>query len=60
VTEKIQKAIQTALADPQLSERLKALDIQADYQPSAVLGKRVVSDVKNWSAFIASAGLKGQ
>jgi tripartite-type tricarboxylate transporter receptor subunit TctC len=60
VTEKIQKAIQTALADAQLSERLKALDIQADYQPAPVLKARVVSDVKNWSDFIASAGLKGQ
>jgi tripartite-type tricarboxylate transporter receptor subunit TctC len=60
VTAKLQKAMKDSLADPQLSERLKALDIQADFQPADVLEKRVVSDVKNWSAFIASAGLKGQ
>ena len=60
VTAKLQKAFQEALADPQLSERLKSLDIKADYQPGAVLGKRVVSDVKNWGDFIASQGLKGQ
>lgn len=60
VTAKLQKGIQAALADPQLSERLKSLDISAEYAPAPVLKARVLSDVKNWGAFIAAKGLKGQ
>jgi tripartite-type tricarboxylate transporter receptor subunit TctC len=60
VTERLQKAIQTALADPQFSERLKSLDITAEYAPAPVLRARVLSDVKNWTAFIEAEGLKGQ
>ena len=60
VTAKLQKAIQAALPDPELSERLKSLDITAEYAPGPVLQARVVSDVKNWGAFIESKGLKGQ
>jgi tripartite-type tricarboxylate transporter receptor subunit TctC len=60
VTARLQKAIQAALADPQLSERLKSLDITAEYAPAPVLKARVLSDVKNWSAFIEAKGLKGQ
>jgi tripartite-type tricarboxylate transporter receptor subunit TctC len=60
VTAKLQKGIQDALADLQLSERLKSLDITAEYAPAPVLKARVVSDVKNWGAFIEAKGLKGQ
>lgn len=60
VTARLQKGIQAALADPQLSERLKSLDISAEYAPAPVLKARVLSDVKNWGAFIAAKGLKGQ
>lgn len=60
VTAKLQKAIQTALADPQLSERLKSLDITPEYGAGPVLRERVLSDVKNWTAFIEAKGLKGQ
>ena len=60
VTTKLQQAIKASLEAPELKERLKALDIAPDYASGAELGKRVVSDVKNWSAFIAAAGLKGQ
>lgn len=60
VKEKLQKGIQTALADPALLERLKGLDITPEYGDSAVLKARVVNDVKNWTAFIEAEGLKGQ
>jgi tripartite-type tricarboxylate transporter receptor subunit TctC len=60
VIEKLQKAIQTALADPQLSERLKSLDITPDYGSGPVLRARVLTDIKNWGAFIEAKGLKGQ
>jgi tripartite-type tricarboxylate transporter receptor subunit TctC len=56
----LQKSIQAALADPELSERLKALDITTEYAPALVLRTRVVSDVKNWGTFISAKGLKGQ
>ena len=60
VTARLQKAIQTALVEPELAARLKALDITPDYTPGPGLSARVVSDVKNWSAFIEAKGLKGQ
>jgi tripartite-type tricarboxylate transporter receptor subunit TctC len=60
VTAKLQKAIQAALQEPELGERLKSLDIAPDYAPGPELHARVVSDVKNWGAFIESNGLKGQ
>jgi tripartite-type tricarboxylate transporter receptor subunit TctC len=60
VTATLQKAIQTALADPQLSERLKSLDIAPEYGAGPVLQARVKSDVMNWTAFIEAKGLKGQ
>jgi tripartite-type tricarboxylate transporter receptor subunit TctC len=56
----LQKAIQTALADPALSERLKSMDITAEYGAAPVLRARVLSDVKNWGAFIEAKGLKAQ
>jgi tripartite-type tricarboxylate transporter receptor subunit TctC len=56
----LQKAIQTALADPALSERLKSLDITPEYGAASVLQARVLTDVKNWGAFIEAKGLKGQ
>ncbi len=60
VTAKLQKAVQTALADPQLSERLKSLDISPEYGASPVLRARVLSDVKNWRSFIEAKGLTAQ
>lgn len=60
VTGKLQKAIQTALADPALKERLKGLDITPEYGDGPVLKARVINDVKNWTTFIAAEGLKGQ
>ncbi len=60
VTAKLQNAIQAALKTPELSGRLKALDITPDYAPGPELQKRVVSDIKNWGAFIEAKGLKGQ
>jgi tripartite-type tricarboxylate transporter receptor subunit TctC len=60
ITARLQKGIQTALADPQFKERLKSLDIEPDFAPGPVLHQRVISDVKNWGAFIKAAGLHGQ
>ena len=60
VTAKLQKAIKASLETPELKERLKALDIAPEYAPGPELAERVVSDVKNWGAFIEAAGLKGQ
>jgi tripartite-type tricarboxylate transporter receptor subunit TctC len=60
VKAKIQESVQKALADPALSERLKGLDITAEYGDSAVLQARLNKDIKNWGAFIEEKGLKGQ
>lgn len=60
VTATLQKAIQTALADPALSERLKSMDVTPEFGAAPMLRARVLSDVKNWGAFIEAKGLKGQ
>ena len=60
VTAKLQKAIQAALQTSELKDRLKSLDITPEYAPGPKLHALVVSDVKNWGAFIESKGLKGQ
>ncbi|HWE78971.1 MAG TPA: tripartite tricarboxylate transporter substrate binding protein [Pseudolabrys sp.] len=60
VTSRLQKAIQDSLKDPELKARLKALDITPDYAGGPELKARVANDIKNWTAFIQSAGLKGQ
>ena len=60
VTAKLQKAVQDALKDPELVARLKALDITPEYAGGAELKARVANDIKNWTAFIQSAGLKGR
>jgi tripartite-type tricarboxylate transporter receptor subunit TctC len=60
VTAKLRQAIKASLESPELKERLKALDIAPEYAGGPELGARVVSDVKNWGAFIQAAGLKGQ
>jgi len=60
VTARLQKAVYVSLQNPELNDRLKALDITADYRAGTELHARVVSDIKNWSAFIESKGLKGR
>lgn len=60
VTAKLQKAVQAALKDPELVERLKALDITPEYAGGPELKAHVENDIKNWTAFIQSAGLKGR
>ena len=60
VTAKLQKAIQDSLKDPELVARLKTLDITPEYAGGPELKTRVANDIKNWTAFIQSAGLKGR
>lgn len=60
VIDKLQKSIQMALADPALAERLKGLDITAEYGAASVLQARLAKDIKNWGAFIEAKGLKAQ
>jgi tripartite-type tricarboxylate transporter receptor subunit TctC len=60
VVEKLQKATQAALQDADLKEKLAALDITPEYAGGAELHARVIADIKNWTAFIESKGLKGQ
>jgi tripartite-type tricarboxylate transporter receptor subunit TctC len=57
---RLQKAIQTALQEPELKKRLESLDITPEFAPGADLQKLVVRDIKNWTVFIQSKGLKGQ
>ena len=58
--EKLQKAVQTAMNDPDLKGKLSALDITPEYASGPELQKRVITDMKNWRAFIEAKGLKGR
>ena len=60
VIEKLQKAIQASLDDPELKGKLSALDITPEYASGSDLHKRVIVDIRNWSDFIEAKGLKGR
>jgi len=60
VIDKLQKAARAALDDPELKVKLAVLDVTPEYAAGADLHTRVVSDIKNWTAFIQAAGLKGR
>lgn len=55
---KLEKAVQKALESPAIGERLAALDIKPEFGPAAALQTRLQNEIKNWTTFIESKGLK--
>jgi tripartite-type tricarboxylate transporter receptor subunit TctC len=60
VKAKIEKAVETAMSDPKLRERLAKLDITPDYQPGPALHARLEAEIKNWTKFIDAKGIKAE
>jgi len=60
VKAKLEQAVSTALADPQLRDRLARLDITPDFAPGSVLRARLENEIKNWTKFIDANGIKAE
>lgn len=55
---KIEKAVSTALSEPQLRARLANLDITPDFLPGPALYTRLENEIRNWTKFIDAKGIK--
>jgi tripartite-type tricarboxylate transporter receptor subunit TctC len=60
VKAKLQTAIEHALADHSVRERLAALDITPDFAPAPVMQAFLETEIKNWRSFIEARGLTSQ
>jgi tripartite-type tricarboxylate transporter receptor subunit TctC len=60
VKAKIEKAVETAMSDPKLRERLGKLDITPDFLPGPQLHARLEAEIKNWTTFIDAKGIKAE
>jgi tripartite-type tricarboxylate transporter receptor subunit TctC len=60
VKAKLQTAIEHALADHSVRERLAALDITPDFAPAPVMQAFLQTEIKNWRSFIEARGLTSQ
>ena len=60
VKARLEQTISTALADPQLRERLARLDITPDFAPGSVLRARLENEIRNWTRFIDAKGIKAE
>jgi tripartite-type tricarboxylate transporter receptor subunit TctC len=58
VKDKLSQAVATALASPQLRERLAKLDIDPTYAPA--LKAKLASEIANWTKFIDEHGIKAE
>jgi tripartite-type tricarboxylate transporter receptor subunit TctC len=60
VKAKIEKAVETAMSDPKLRERLAKLDITPDFLPGPKLHARLEAEIKGWTTFIDAKGIKAE
>ena len=60
VKTRLEKALEHAVGEPAVRERLAALDIAPDFAPGAVLESRLQSEIKNWRSFIEAQGITSQ
>jgi tripartite-type tricarboxylate transporter receptor subunit TctC len=60
VKARLEKALEHAVGEPAVRERLAALDITPDFAPGAVLESRLQSEIKNWRSFIETQGITSQ
>jgi tripartite-type tricarboxylate transporter receptor subunit TctC len=58
VVSKLDAAIKTALAKPEVLQRAEASGLDGDYVSSADLGNRIASEATQWSQVIKAAGIK--
>lgn len=55
---KLERAVQTVMADASVRERLAKLDITPDYAPGSALQAKLAAEIRNWSAFVDAKGIK--
>lgn len=60
VKAKLQAAIEHAVADPSVRERLAALDITPDFAPAPDMETFLQTEIKNWRSFIEAKGITAQ
>lgn len=55
---KLEKALQSAMANPAVRERLLKVDTDPSFAPGPALKVKLENEIKNWSAFIDAKGIK--
>jgi tripartite-type tricarboxylate transporter receptor subunit TctC len=55
---KLETALASVMSDPRTRERLAKLDITPDFAPAPALRTKLENEVKNWTKFIDSKGIK--
>jgi tripartite-type tricarboxylate transporter receptor subunit TctC len=60
VKQKIEKAVQSVMADPDVRARLAKLDIEPEFIPGSELKVKLQNEIRNWSTFIDAHGIKAE
>jgi tripartite-type tricarboxylate transporter receptor subunit TctC len=60
VKAKLEKAVSTVMAKPEVRARLAKLDIEPDYAPGPALRTKLENEIRNWTAFIDAKGIKAE
>jgi len=55
---KLEKALQTTMANPAVRERLIRVDTDPSFAPGPALKAKLENEIANWSKFIDSRGIK--
>jgi tripartite-type tricarboxylate transporter receptor subunit TctC len=55
---KLDKAVATVMSEAKVRERLAKLDIAPEYAPGPVLGAKLASEIRNWSAFVDAKNIR--
>src|SRR6266852_4303466 len=58
VKAKLDNAVKTVMAKPQVRERLARLDIEPAYAPGSVLKPKLENEIRNWTKFIDQKGIR--
>ena len=54
---KIEKALQAAMADPDVRARLAKVDTDPSFAPGPALEAKLVNEIKNWTTFMDAKGI---
>jgi tripartite-type tricarboxylate transporter receptor subunit TctC len=57
---KLDKAVQTVMANPAVRERLAKLAIEPNYEPADVLKAKLEREIQNWAKFIDAHHIKAE
>ena len=60
IRSKLEKALQTTMANPAVRERLTRVDTDPSFAPGPALKVKLENEIKNWSRFIDAKGIKVQ